>query len=215
MHSAWFSLAISDAILALSSFFGVFLMFQCQKLVSVRVPVKAALFAYLLAGCGAAIGTLFYGFSNAWAGAHQLFSNAATTMSPALLAGACVCLLYRVNVQGATWWRLLIALMLGFEVGRQTGHVGLFQTIVAIVSLAAIAVATVLKQGYSSMVPMFLLGSVLIYALGAVVIGTEGSFGDYLRLDLYHYLLALGNLLSATALFTLLKNQAKGELSEG
>ena len=88
MQNTWLSLAISYAILAFSSFFGVFLMSQSLRLKQERMPVLAALTAYFLMGCSAVFGTLVYGFSTDWGEPHRLFLTAARTLAPLLLGCA-------------------------------------------------------------------------------------------------------------------------------
>ena len=209
MFNTWTSLAISDAILAFSSFFSVFLMSQCHKLALRKMPVVGALMAYALAGFGATLGTLRYGFSDDWIAPYEMMMAAAKTLSPPLLATAMATLCWKLHWSRPAWWRLLIGMMAGYELARYTGYADTFLYISSALSLLIMLTASLSWVRRESTSTLFLVVSVFAYGLAALVIGTEGRLAGYLRLDLYRYLLALGNLLSASGIFIMLKSQHK------
>ncbi|MCL6270438.1 hypothetical protein M3P05_10950 [Sansalvadorimonas sp. 2012CJ34-2] len=205
MSSPWLSLAISDAILAFSSLFGVFLMVQCRRMVGDHMPILASTLAYLLVGSAAALGTLRYGFSQSWAPAHDMLTAAALTLGPNLLATALGALCLGWKLSRPTWWRIMLGLMLGYEISRLAGYVTAYHMTIntlALIVMAKVAMDMYKKQRLFSGFTFIAVGA---YALAALVVGTEGQLAGYLRLDLYHYLLALGHLFSASAIFNLLK----------
>ena len=209
MLNTWTSLAISDAVLAFSSFFGVFLMSQGCRLVSQRIPVVGALLAYGLVATGATLGTLTYGVSMSWEAPYLMIMTAAKTLSPPLLATALATLCWKLTWSRQAWWRLLIGLMAGYELSRQTGYSEQFLYIAAATSLVITATAALSLTKLQPTFTLFIVVSVCAYGLAALVIGTEGKIAGYLRLDLYRYLLALGNLFSASGIFIMLKQQAR------
>ncbi|WP_281647110.1 hypothetical protein [Parendozoicomonas sp. Alg238-R29] len=205
MPYTWTSLAISDTILAFSSFFGVFLMSQSYRLTSNRMPVTGMLLSFLLVGIGAALGTLRYGFSPAWEQPYQMMMAAAKTLAPPLMAAAMAVFCWKLQWSRPAWWRLLIGLMAGYELSRQTGYGELFLDITAFSSLFITTAAALSMTKQERIFSLFMIVAVIAYALAALVIGTEGSLAGYLRLDLYRYLLALGNLFAASGIFIMLK----------
>ena len=209
MQYTWTSLAISDAILAFSSFFGVFLMTQSYRLTSDKMPVSGVLLSFLLVGISATLGTLHYGFSSGWAEPHRMMITAAETLAPPLLALAMAEFCWKLGWSRPAWWRLLIGLMAGFELCRQSGyhkHFIMF-SITASLLITGAAAVTMLKR--ERIFGLFMIIAVAAYSLAAFVIGTEGSLAGYLRLDLYRYLLALGTLFAASGLFFMLKQVFK------
>ena len=52
-----------------------------------------------------------------------------------------------------------------------------------------------------------IIASIASYFTGALIIGTEGTLAGYLRLDLFRYLVGLGNLLLSSGLYLLFKNR--------
>ncbi|MTI14456.1 hypothetical protein [Sansalvadorimonas verongulae] len=209
MQYTWTSLAISDAILAFSSFFGVFLMTQSYRLTSERMPVTGVIISFLLVGISAILGTLHFGLSSAWAGPHNTMTTAAKTLAPPLLALSMAEFCWKLGWSRPAWWRLLIGLMAGFELCRQSGYHEHFITTTITISLIVTGAAAVTMLKRERFFGLFMIIAVAAYGLAALVIGTEGSLAGYLRLDLYRYLLALGNLFAASGIFIMLKQVFK------
>ncbi len=209
MSNPWLSVAISDAILAFSSLFGVFLMVQSRRLVEEEMPIMSAMLGYALVGSAAFLGTLRYGFSSSWAPAHKMMTTAALTLGPSLLAAALFVICFEKVWQRPAWWRLLIGLMAGHELFRQLGWSHDFIMTVNTCALIVMAVSAIHYYKVERIFSAFVLVAVIAYSLAALVVGTEGQLAGYLRLDLYHYLLALGHLFSASAVFILVKKMKK------
>ena len=207
MSSPWLSLAISDAILAFSSLFGVFLMAQCYRMAESRLPVIGAMLGYILVGSAAALGTIRFGITQSWAPAHDMMTAAAVTLGPSLLAAALGSICLGWNWQKPTWWRMLIGLMAGYELFRQFGLQHTFNMTINTVAMAVMAFSAFRTYHIQRIFSGFILIAVGAYSLASLVIGTEGQLAGYLRLDLYRYLLALGHLFSASAIFILTKRE--------
>ena len=211
MTNPWLSVAISDAILAFSSLFGVFVMAECRRLLECRLPIMATMLAYLLVGTAASLGTLRYGFSPSWAPAHDMMTTAALTLAPSLLASTLFVICFKIEWQPAAWWRLLIGLMAGRELAAQFGYAHDFIMTVNSIALMVMSASAVRYYSEKRIFSVFMFVAVPAYTLASLFVGmgTDGQLAGYLRLDLYHYLLALGHLFSASAVFILAKNESR------
>ena len=206
------SLAISDAVLAFASIFGVFLLAQKKAFAEVhRVSASAAMVGFMLMSLGAIAGSIRYGISDAWTGPHLLLLNVATYMSPPLI-GIATCLgLTTLSWSKAVWGRLIIAICLIYEVSRWNGMEIIYRDLQLALILVAVLYLT-LRSLSDSAPRWMIIGSIISYFIGALVIGTQGKLGGYLRLDLFRYLIGLGNLLLSSGLYMILKNSYPEEL---
>ncbi|CAM3710688.1 hypothetical protein [Parendozoicomonas haliclonae] len=209
MFNTWTSLALSDAILAFSSFFGVFLLSQCYRLAHDKLPVAGALIAFVLVAVSSSLGTLSYGFSQIWQQPYIMLMTATKTLAPPMLAAALATLCWNLEWSKPTWWRILIGLMVGFELSRYTGYGETYLYTTSAISLAVMFAAAITVSSRERTFTVFMVTAVVAYSLAALVIGTEGQLAGYLRLDLYRYLLALGNLFAASGIFVLLKRLSR------
>ena len=201
------SLAMSDAVLAFASAFPVFLLCQQKSFDQAhKLPAKAALFGFLLMSIGAGLGTLKYGFSDIWSGPYWMFNNIATFMSPPLVTIALVQVLTAKFWSAAAWGRTIIAICLMFEVSRWYG----FETIYRDLQLAVCIVVGLVMVTRSYMTTgtrALIMVSFASFFVGGMLIGNEGTIAGYLRLNLFRYFIALGNLMLGTGLYFLLRQK--------
>ncbi|MRI32828.1 hypothetical protein EOPP23_07500 [Endozoicomonas sp. OPT23] len=203
------SLALSDAVLALASAFAVFLMSQQKSFAVVhRTASKGALLGFLLMAGAGVTGTLNFGFSEAWFEVYRFLNNAATFMAPPLIGTAMILVLTGNQWSKPAWGRLVIAICLAFEVCRWYGLGDLYRDL-QIAGFLAIIMLLLLKAQIEPGPKAMVIAAFVSYFVGALVIGNEGTLAGYLRLNLFRYLIALGNLLLGSGLFMLLKSQNK------
>ena len=201
------SLALSDAVLAAASAFAVFLLFQQKSFASIhRTASKGALLGFMLIALAAIAGTLTFGFSESWTGVYLFLSNAANFLAPPLVGMAMVSILTSQEWSKPAWGRLVIAVCLAYEVSRWYGVDIIYRD-----AQLAVALITVLYLVLKAQIEPAPKGLILIsfssFFVGALVIGNEGTLGGYLRINLFRYLIALGNLFLGTGLYMLLRSQ--------
>lgn len=200
------SLAISDAVLAFASAFGVFLLAQRKSFAKIhRQTATCAMLGFLLMALGATAGSLRYGFSPIWIGLHEMLTNVALFMSPPLV-GIAVCLgLTTRSLSGPVWGRIIIAVCLVYEVSRWNGVELIYRDIqIALLAVAILFLA--LKSPVETGCRLLIISSVISIFTGVMIIGTNGTLAGYLRLDLFRYLIGLGNLLMSSGMYLMLKN---------
>lgn len=201
------SLAFSDAVLAFASAFPVFLLCQQKGFDPVhKLPANAALFAFLLMAIAAGLGTLKYGFSASWAEPYMMFNNIATFMSPPLVTIALMQVITTKFWSRAAWGRAIIAVCLVFEVSRWYGMEIIYRDI-QLVTCLVIALILVVRSHMESGIRALMLVSFASFFVGGMVIGNEGTLAGYLRLNLFRYFIALGNLMLGTGLYLLLRQK--------
>ena len=201
------SLAISDAVLAFASAFPVFLLSQQKDFDPAhRLPAKAALFGFLLMAIGAGLGALKYGFSDIWAGPYWMFNNIATFMSPPLVTIAIVQILTAKFWSPAAWGRTILAICVLFEVFRWYGLETIYRDLQ--LALCIVAGLVMVTRSYMSMgARALIMVSFASFFVGGMLIGNEGTIAGYLRLNLFRYFIALGNLMLGTGLYFLLRQK--------
>ena len=203
------SLALSDAVLAAASAFAVFLLSQQKSFAVVhRTAAKGALLGFILMVGAGVTGTLNFGFSTAWSEIYLFLNNAATFMAPPLIGTAMILILTGNQWSKPAWGRLVIAICLAFEVCRWYGLGNLYRDVQIAGFLAVIMLFLIKAQVEPGPKAMIVL-SFVSYFVGALVIGNEGYLGGYQRLNLFRYMIALGNLLLGSGLYMLLRSQNK------
>ncbi len=209
MLDVWTSLALSNAILACSSLFGVFLLSQGYGVTQQKAVVFSGLLAFGLVAIVSVQGTLIHGFSIDCQTSYVMMVEASKTLSPPALAAAIAGLCWQKQWQKQNLWRGLMGLMAGYELARHTGHLVFYSNSISVLSLACILVATFTNKLFERTSTMFLAVAAMAYGLSATVIGTQGQLDGFLRQDLHRYLLALGNLFCASAMFMMLKKELR------
>ncbi|OED48631.1 hypothetical protein ACH42_02330 [Endozoicomonas sp. (ex Bugula neritina AB1)] len=200
------SLAISDAVLAFSSTFAVFLMAQRKTFAEIhRLSANCAMLGFLLMAMASTVGSLRYGISESWAGPHDMLMNVAVYLSPPL-AGIAICLgLTTRSWSGAAWGRVILGVCAVYEVSRWYGLDIIYRDLQMVMLVVCITYLAIRSSSASG--PRWLIiASIFSYFIGALVIGTQGTFAGYLRLDLFRYLIGLGNLLLSSGMYLTMKN---------
>ncbi len=204
------SLAISFAVLAFASLFAVFLLAQQKAFAQVhRFSAKAALMGFLMMALAAITGTLFYGISALWYGPQEMLSNAAMFLAPPLI-GVATCLgITTKKWQPPAWGRMILGICVVYEACRWYGLDTVYRDLQ--VALVLASASCLLLRGAADRKTKGLIGSGIVsYLTGALIIGTEGTLAGYLRLDLFCYLVGLGNLLLSSGLYLLFKDRHQG-----
>ena len=200
------SLAISDAVLAFSSIFAVFLMAQRKVFADIhRLSANCAMLGFILIALASTVGSLRYGISDRWTAPHDMLMNVAMFLSPPLI-GLAICLgLVTKSWSGGVWGRIILGVCAAYEVSRWNGLEIIYrdlQLAILVVSVLFLALRSSLPSG-----PRWLIiASLFSYFTGVLVVGTQGTFAGYLRLDLFRYLVGLGNLLLSSGMYLMMKN---------
>ena len=200
------SLAISDTVLAFASAFGVFLMAQRKSFAEIhKLSATCAMIGFAFMALGAITGTLRYGISPAWRGPHEMLTNVALFLSPPMI-GIAVCLgLTTRSLSGPTWGRIVLGICVLYEVCRWYGLEVIYRDFQ--VALLAVAIfVLVLRSPVENTSRLLIIAAMSSIFTGVLIVGTQGTLAGYLRLDLFRYLIALGNLLLSSGLYFLLKN---------
>lgn len=200
------STAISDAILCLSSSFSVFLMAQRGNVSVLQRPAAlGAMLGFLGFALASFFGTLRFGLGEQWLEVHSLFSQAATYMALPLIGMAFLCLTLPWQLSRPGWGRVLLALMVAFELIRRFEWLESYRLLLGGISLIIITLAVLRLMQSNRKIALLALAGVISSATAGLIIGTQGSIHGWLRVDFFHYLLALSNLCLGSALFLLLR----------
>ncbi|MGB0360819.1 MAG: DUF6962 family protein [Endozoicomonas sp.] len=200
------SLALSDAILALACLFAVFMMAQHKAFSDInKNSATAALIGFVLMALASIVGSLRYGFSNDWIPAHEMLSNAAMYLAPPLICIATVFGITTKEWSKPAWGKLIVSICLIYEISRWYDMDIIYRDLQNTILLLGI-IYSLFRASIDNSARWLILTGVSSYFIGALIIGTEGTLAGYLRLDLFGYLIGLGNLLMGTGLYFLFKN---------
>ncbi|WP_426415950.1 DUF6962 family protein [Aestuariirhabdus sp. LZHN29] len=204
------STAISDAVLCLSSGFALVMVVQRSNSSETdRAAALGAMVGFLAFTLAALFGTLRFGLGEQWREVHNLFSQVATFMALPLIGTAFLCLSLPRPLSRPGWGRLLLALMVAFEFARRLEWIPQYRIILGATALLLIAGCSIYQARRHRSIALFGVAGASASAIAGLVIGTQGSLSGWLRVDLFHYLLALSNLFLASALFFLLRHRMR------
>ena len=204
------SLAISYAVLAFASLFAVFLLAQQKAFAQMyRFSAKAALLGFLMMALAAIMGTLYYGISTVWQGPQEMLATAAMFLAPPLV-GVATCLgITTRKWSPPAWGRMILGVCVVYEVCRWYGLDTIYRDLQVALALA-LASYLLLRSEADTKIKGLIGTGIVSYLTGALIIGTEGTLAGYLRLDLFCYLVGLGNLLLSSGLYLLFKDRHQG-----
>ncbi|PJE78867.1 hypothetical protein CI610_02185 [invertebrate metagenome] len=198
------SLAISDIVLAFASLFAVFLMAQVKQFPALyKTSSIAAFTGFLLMGLASVVGSLHYGISPIWTPYHKILTELAMLLSPPLVAIALSLILCADSWTKRRWFFLIAAIIAFYSISRHFDAGELYCNIQLSILLLFITVQMI-RAKIEPMPHVILWSSIIIYFLGGIVIGNEGTLMGYLRLEMFRYIMGLGNLLLGTAMFMVL-----------
>ena len=200
------SLAISDAVLAFSSIFAVFLMAQRKTFAEIhRLSANCAMLGFLLMATASVVGSIRYGISDSWSGPHSMLINVAMFLSPPLVGIAISLALTTRSWSGAAWGRVILGVCIVYEISRWNGLELIYRDLQLSLLVATVFYLT-MKSSLAPGPRWLIILSLCSYFIGALVIGTQGTLAGYLRLDLFRYLIGLGNLLLSSGMYLTMKN---------
>ena len=160
---------------------------------------------FALMALGATAGTLRYGFSAIWTGPHEMLTNVALFLSPPLV-GIAACLgLTTKSLNGPTWGRIILGICVLYEVSRWFGMEIIYRDL-QISLLAVVILVLSLRSTIETGPRLLIITSMAAIFIGVLIVGTKGTLAGYLRLDLFRYLIGLGNLLLSSGMYLMLKN---------
>ncbi len=202
------SAGVSASVLFFSAAFAVFLLAQLQSFrPEQRPPALAALVGFVLMAGASLMAGLRFGFDWPLKEAHLLLRNAAVYLGLPLIASAYASLCWPWNWSRPAWGRWALALMALFELVRRMGLGEYYQEGLGTLCLALIALMGLRHLRQRRTIASFaVIGAASLFA-GGVVIGVDGRLAGFLRLDLFHYLSALGCLFLGSGLFLLLRRR--------
>ena len=130
--------------------------------------------------------------------------NAAMFLAPPL-TGIATCLgVTARSWSRATWGRLILGICVVYEICRWYGVDIIYRDLQMAVLLAA-TLYLLLRSFVAPGCKWLIIAAIASYFIGALIIGTEGTLAGYLRLNLFRYLVGLGNLLLGSGLYLLFK----------
>jgi hypothetical protein len=199
-----YSTALSDSLLAIACLACLLAIGKLRSRTAEdqRPGLFCMQMGFALPLAAAVVGALRFGLMPDLSEMHGWLSRASSLLGLPLLGLAALCLGRQWHWSGPTWGRLLLGLCAFFELFRQLGWLDEYRMGVQLGSLLLIVYGGWMQ--WPQHLPLLLaLAVAALFGLAGLVIGTEGSMGWFLRIDLFHALLALAYPLLAWLLIRL------------
>jgi hypothetical protein len=180
------STAISDAVLAASAFYAIYLLKGVNSLSQV---------GFFTIGMAATIGVFRFGLEDA----HSQLIRAHKTLSwlARVLGMALISVSYCQKSDLQLLYQILLAISIALVVMSQFLAPSLMETFSEIVSSGSVAVMLLVNLFYFN--PHGVLGAAG-YVIAGLLIGVEGKFHGIPNVDLFHYALFFANIALALGL---------------
>lgn len=210
MLGASLSFAVSSAILALASFFCVFLMLQKVSFVqSLSKPIIPAMTGFILIGITAVFNTIRYGFHirsvDTW---ENISTTIAFFVAPPLFTLALVSIGWQKICKPYISWSVFFTSCILFFLAKWLGCLNFYSALL-ITSLLLVNFGSVISAPFRhSSSTFFLIVAIFSYALSLLVVSFLKSSFVFMRLDFFNYFTALGNLFLASGFFQLMRKGA-------
>ncbi len=206
------SFATSSAILALSSFFGVFLMLQRSAFRNTATcPANTVLISFFLIGLTAIADTIHYGFSLHFTGNTEANINTvAFFITPPLFTASYVSIGWQLQWKARYDWIIFFIICALFWLAKSTHNLEFYRTILMGMALLVSFIALIRAPFRHPSSTVFFMIAILSYTMALIVISYLKVIILFLRVDFFHYLTALANLFLASGFFQLMR---KGEIT--
>lgn len=185
-----YSTALSDALLALACLICVLLVgkhYACAAAAE-RPRQFCILLGFALPAAAAAVGAVRFGLLPELSELHGWLSRASSFLGLPLLGLAALSLGRNWQWSGPTWGRALLGLCAFFELFRQAGWLDEYRLLLQLGSLLLIVYGGLVS--WPRRLPLVLaLSATGLFVLAGLVVGTEGFYGPFRRVDLFHALL--------------------------
>ena len=199
-----YSTALSDALLAIACLACVLALGKqrSRTMADQRPRLFCMQMGFALPMAAAMAGALRFGLAPDLRELHEWLSRASSLLGLPLLGLVALSLGRQWNWSGPTWGRLLLGLCAFFELFRQLGWLHEYRQGLQLASLLLILYGGILQ--WPQRLPVLLASTVAgLFVFAGLVIGTAGAIGPFLRIDLFHALLALAYPLLAWLLMLL------------
>ena len=199
-----YSTAFSDALLALACLACLLALHKWRSatLTAQGPRLFCIRLGFALPLAAAVVGALRFGLAPDLSELHGWLSRTSSLLGLPLLGLAALSLSRQWDWSGPTWGRLLLGLCAFFELFRQLGWMDEYRLALQLGSLLLIVYGGLMQ--WPQKLPLLLGAAVAgLFVFAGLGIGTEGAMGPFLRIDLFHALLAVAYPLLAWLLILL------------
>ncbi len=189
---AQWSTFVSDGVLALAcAVCAVLALRQQSRRAAIEQPLWFCVFlAFALTASAATLGALRYGPQLPVQAAHSWLSQASSLLGLPLLGLAALVLARGWRWEKSSWGRAILGLCAFFELARQAGVFEHYRLLLNLLTLGLLLYAALLHWRDKALLGAA-IGCAGLLSLAGLWIGTQGSFGPFYSVDVFHALLTL------------------------
>ncbi|EOQ90271.1 putative membrane protein [Leptospira yanagawae serovar Saopaulo str. Sao Paulo = ATCC 700523] len=178
---------LSDSFLSLVSLFVAY-----QFLGKSAIPSRSAFYGFSIIGISAALGAIHFLGINTLDSIYRFFVGLSGCLGVPLLGVSFFHFTFR-SVSTKTFYLLIALLFALYLVFGYLYPLPIYSTVVGGIAMAIVLVSSIIRfPKHANAAIMGIVGAVL-FILAGLVIGTKGSRGPLLNVDIFHVLLAIAN----------------------
>ncbi|TGL26005.1 hypothetical protein EHQ46_00545 [Leptospira yanagawae] len=178
---------LSDSFLSLVSLFVAY-----QFLGKSAIPSRSAFYGFSIIGISAGLGAIHFLGINTLDSIYRFFVGLSGCLGVPLLGVSFFHFTFR-SVSTKTFYLLIALLFALYLVFGYLYPLPIYSTVVGGIAMAIVLVSSIIRfPKHANAAIMGIVGAVL-FILAGLVIGTKGSRGPLLNVDIFHVLLAIAN----------------------
>ena len=202
------STVISDGLLALACLAGAGWLLRNQQFTAAQQATRlAAVCGLLLTALAAAVGSLRFAGMDELIELHRSLSNASGAIGLPLLVFAALALSRRWQWNTKLWLALAAVLGAGMFLADWSEQRATYGLLITLLSLCLLLLAGLAQWPRKAPINLS-VGVTGLFLLAGIVVGSQGSIGPLLRVDLFHALLMPAYLLLARLMIVLAKTES-------
>ena len=156
------------------------------------IPARAALYAFAIIGISAGLGSIHFLGINALDSIYRFFVGMSGCVGVPLLGVA----FYHFGFKHLTeklFFIKIASLFIVYLLLTYFYPVPIYSTVVGAISMVIVIIVSLKKLSRERMGALYGLAGAILFILAGLVIGTNGSRGPILNVDIFHVMLAIAN----------------------
>ncbi|MCW7466006.1 hypothetical protein ND860_09945 [Leptospira levettii] len=178
---------LSDLLLSLVSLSVAYRFFGKSS-----IPSRSALYGFAIIGISAGLGSIHFLGINTLDPIYRFFVGLSGCLGVPLLGLAFFHFSFR-SISEKTFFLLITILFVLYLVFAYLVPLPIYSTVVGGIAMLIVLLSSIIRFPKHNQAAMMGIVGAVLFILAGLVIGTKGSSGPFLNVDIFHVLLAIAN----------------------
>ncbi|TGL05078.1 hypothetical protein EHQ75_17415 [Leptospira levettii] len=156
------------------------------------IPSRSALYGFAIIGISAGLGSIHFLGINTLDPIYRFFVGLSGCLGVPLLGLAFFHFSFR-SISEKTFFLLITILFVLYLVFAYLVPLPIYSTVVGGIAMVIVLVSSIIRFPKHNQAAMMGIVGAVLFILAGLVIGTKGSSGPFLNVDIFHVLLAIAN----------------------